>query len=36
MKIYKVYTQEFLKQTLVLYYILFSLLLQEPELLSII
>ena len=33
--IYKVHAQEFLKQALVLYYISPSLLLQEPELLSV-
>ena len=34
--IYKLYTQDFLKHVLVLYYILPSLPLQEPELLSVI
>jgi hypothetical protein len=34
--IYKAYTQDFLKQVLMLCYILPSLLLREPELLSVI
>ncbi|KAH8755127.1 hypothetical protein F5882DRAFT_308131 [Hyaloscypha sp. PMI_1271] len=35
-EIYEAHTQDFLKRVLVLYYILPSLLLREPELLSVI